>query len=187
MSWSRLGAMRFCGTPLVQVTRSRSGGVDLAEAEVDDAAVGLAELVGVAGLDLDRGAEPEEVDLVVALGERLEAHVEPVVLVAADVVEAVEAGRAGGDQVEVAVAIEVGGGERRRRRRASHRRWRAGRRRGEGWVRTTRPSAPAAARSSRPSLSASSASTDVERARRGRKVAGRLPGLEDAARGCARA
>ena len=42
------------------------GGVDLAEAEVHDAAVGLAELVGVAGADLDRGARAEVVDLVVA-------------------------------------------------------------------------------------------------------------------------
>ncbi len=104
--------MRFCGMPLVQVTRRRSGGRDLAEAEVDDAAVGLAELVGLAGADLDGGARAVEVDLVVALGERLESDVEPVILIAASVVEAQETGGAGGDQVEVAVAVEVGGGER---------------------------------------------------------------------------
>ena len=74
-----------------------------------DRPVDLDVLVGTLGLDLDRRAAAEDVVLLVADVETDEANPEPVVLGAVQVLDPVEAGSARGDQILVAVAVEIVG------------------------------------------------------------------------------
>ena len=85
----------------------------VAEADVGDLAVDLEVLVRPARLDLDRRAAAEDVVLLARHVETDQANPQPVVLRAVQVLDPVEAGTARGDEVLVAVVVEVVGADGR--------------------------------------------------------------------------
>ena len=160
--WSPRGASRFCGTPFDQTMRKASAVGREPEPEVGDLVVDFAELIGRAAPQLDRGTVAEPVVLAVALFESAQADGQPVIAVAAPVLEAREPGGPDRHEVEIAVAVEIGAGEggaRPRRPPVTGRSSKRGAASGPRRPRTTTPPGPASARSRRPSLSASKAST----------------------------
>ena len=75
---------------------------------------GLAELVGGAGVHLQRGANPLKVVLAVAGREGAQPYVQPMILIPSHVLQADQPGRTRHHQIEITVAVEIGGHQRGR-------------------------------------------------------------------------